>query len=357
MMRDVVLLRGHDKDVQTLTFHPNYANLVSTGGSDGTLFHYLLDEQHAPQGVAHTISPYDSADPKTHPTHSIWPRHKVPFAHDWAIWSLDWHPLGHILASGSNDRITRFWTRNRPGDTAYINDRYHIGEAAAEAQGTWDRRGGKKQLQEQEEREYEDEAEGLVDQKMPPKQAQFPGIPGLPGLPSTANDGTSQGGAQPQFPGMGAVPPPPPPGGLPGLGIPNLDPSNPPNLKQLASLLGNLPPGSLPPMPPPIPGMAGVSGFPPPPPLPANFPGGVIPPGLLPPGFKLPPGFPQGVPPPPPPLAGGGLPGLGPSPMWHDGAQESKGGAVSSIRKRAPLPSQEESLAEEKRRGKYRTAR
>ncbi|KAF1764733.1 hypothetical protein GCK72_004683 [Caenorhabditis remanei] len=38
-------------------------------------------------------------------------------AHDQAIWSMKWHPLGHILATGSNDNNTKFWARNRPGDT------------------------------------------------------------------------------------------------------------------------------------------------------------------------------------------------------------------------------------------------
>ena len=37
-------------------------------------------------------------------------------AHDSAVFALDWHPLGHILVSGSNDHSTRFWTRNRPGE-------------------------------------------------------------------------------------------------------------------------------------------------------------------------------------------------------------------------------------------------
>ena len=27
-------------------------------------------------------------------------------AHDTMVWSMDWHPLGHILASGSNDHTT-----------------------------------------------------------------------------------------------------------------------------------------------------------------------------------------------------------------------------------------------------------
>jgi polyadenylation factor subunit 2 len=42
----------------------------------------------------------------------------IEYAHDQNIWSLDWHPIGHILVSGSNDHSTRFWTRARPGDTS-----------------------------------------------------------------------------------------------------------------------------------------------------------------------------------------------------------------------------------------------
>lgn len=41
------------------------------------------------------------------------------------IWSFSWHPLGHILATGSNDQATKFWSRNRPGDS--MRDRYNLG--------------------------------------------------------------------------------------------------------------------------------------------------------------------------------------------------------------------------------------
>ncbi|KAJ1673776.1 WD repeat-containing protein 33 [Spiromyces aspiralis] len=40
----------------------------------------------------------------------------IPNAHSSYIWSLAWHPFGHVLASGSNDHSTRFWARARPGD-------------------------------------------------------------------------------------------------------------------------------------------------------------------------------------------------------------------------------------------------
>ncbi len=48
----------------------------------------------------------------------------VETAHDSIVWSLAWHPLGHILASASNDHTTKFWTRNRPGDR--MRDRYNL---------------------------------------------------------------------------------------------------------------------------------------------------------------------------------------------------------------------------------------
>ena len=48
----------------------------------------------------------------------------IESAHDGIIWGLAWHPLGHILCSGSNDHASKFWTRNRPGDK--MRDRYNL---------------------------------------------------------------------------------------------------------------------------------------------------------------------------------------------------------------------------------------
>jgi hypothetical protein len=44
------------------------------------------------------------------------PRAVIDNAHDQQISSMDWHPLGHVLATGSTDFTTRFWARNRPAD-------------------------------------------------------------------------------------------------------------------------------------------------------------------------------------------------------------------------------------------------
>lgn len=337
MMRDICLLKGHEKDISTITFHPVHPSLLSTGGSDGTIYHYLLDEPNTPQGTLPTLAPYDSPDPTIAPAQTIYPAHKIGHAHEFPIWSLDWHPLGHIMASGSNDRSTKFWTRARPGESDIPNDRYHIGEAAAEAQGTWDRRGGRKQRQEEEEQEMEDEMEGLVDQKLPAKhQAPFTSIPGLP-LPGLPLPGLSIPGMSNSAP----LPPPPMYGGAPPP-LPGMDPNHPPDFAKLAEMMQK---AGLPPPPPPT---YGGQQLPPPPP-------GFVPP----PGFgNPPPGFGNGYPPPQMPALPqfGGIPGMGGDNRGEiqPPPDNTSGG---SVRRRGPLPSQEESLQMEQRRGKYTRAR
>lgn len=39
-------------------------------------------------------------------------------AHDDGIWALAWHPVGHLIASGSGDKNIKFWIRSRPGEAA-----------------------------------------------------------------------------------------------------------------------------------------------------------------------------------------------------------------------------------------------
>lgn len=242
MMRDICILRGHDKPVSSLTWHPVHSSLISTGSEDGSLYHYLLDEPNQPPGQVPTIAPYDSNDPLNTPPQVVYPAHRIQYAHGSTIWSLHWHPMGHILASGSKDNFARFWSRARPGDTSYMKDRFHIGEEAAEAQGTWNRGFGKKQMREEEEQELEDEADGLVDQK-----AAAPALPGIQGLPGISSDG----GPPSLLPGIGNAQPPP-------------QPNMPLGANQLASMLGG---SSLPPVAhgnyalPQLPQNPGLPGF------------------------------------------------------------------------------------------------
>ena len=325
MMRDVCILRGHEKGITAVAWHPVHSSLIATGSDDGSLHSYLLDEPNPPVGVSVSeVSPYNVPDHSNTPAQSIYPAHRIAHAHDSSIWSLDWHPLGHILASGSNDHFTRFWSRARPGETNCFKDQYHLGEEGAEAQGTWDRKHSKKQMREQEEQEEQDEAEGLDDQSMPSKLPA--GIPGLP-VPS-------HGGPPSLIPGMGSIAPPPqlPAAPLHGAnGIGGLMDST-----RLAGILAST-------------GQNRAPSFLPPPP-PAS-----LPPNLdlsklqLPPGFQIPAGFP----PPPPPV--GAMPDfpalMGMAPGTQSAAE------LNAARRRAPLPSQSESLAEQQRMGNYKRVR
>ncbi|KAI5288678.1 pre-mRNA cleavage and polyadenylation factor (CPF) complex subunit, partial [Ascosphaera acerosa] len=167
MMRDICVLRGNKAPVSTLAWHPIHGNFLSTGAEDGALLHYLLDEPNAPPGTEPTVAPYDSLFPAATPAQIIHPAHRVDKAHDATIWSLDWHPLGHILASGSKDTNTNFWSRARPGETTYMTDVHHIGKEAAEELGTWTPYHRHQQARRDEEQEAQDEADGLIDQRRP----------------------------------------------------------------------------------------------------------------------------------------------------------------------------------------------
>ena len=85
-------------DRSALAWHPTQHDLLTSGGSDGSLLHWVLDS----------------------PT----PRAAVKNAHESNIWSLAYHPLGvrrrivaipltrqHTLASGGNDHALR-WVRS-----------------------------------------------------------------------------------------------------------------------------------------------------------------------------------------------------------------------------------------------------
>jgi polyadenylation factor subunit 2 len=370
MMRDVAILRGHEKGVTTLSWHPIHSSLISTGG-DGSLHSYRLTEPNTPVGISTaTISPYSTPDPRSAPPQSIYPAHRISHAHDSSIWSLDWHPLGHILASGSNDHYTRFWSRAQPGQTTCFKDQFHLGEEGAEAQGTWDRKFGKRQAREQEEMEEQDEAEGLEDQGANNNGEQGGAIPGLPGLGAGLLPGLQGAGGSFGMNGSQAAPPPHPFSAFPGMHnvakslptqghsqvplvppfppVPGMDPQS---LQQLLAMTQQQPPvaGQPPSYPVPPIDLSQLNfppGFPPPPP--PNIAGGIQ---MAPPLPTMPGGIPG--------LRGGdaGIPGLDNMPGAVSGDPRLAGGAGAAVRKRGPLPSQEQGFKQEQARGNYRVAR
>ncbi|TFK46355.1 WD40 repeat-like protein [Heliocybe sulcata] len=97
-MKEFKVLKGHKKEVCSVTWHPVHP-LIVTGGSEGSILHW------------------DLTTPTPTLTSSPTPRASLPTAHDSNVWSLAFHPLGHILVSASNDHTTRFWARERPGES------------------------------------------------------------------------------------------------------------------------------------------------------------------------------------------------------------------------------------------------
>lgn len=113
-MTDMAVLRGHNSDVPSLTWHPVHPNIVTTGNQNGAISHFMIDT------------------PLPENTSGLLPAVQIIRAHDGPVWSLDYHPLGHLLASSSNDKTTRIWSRARPSDDESFTDRYHTPPAEGE---------------------------------------------------------------------------------------------------------------------------------------------------------------------------------------------------------------------------------
>ncbi|KAJ7538902.1 hypothetical protein O6H91_11G068200 [Diphasiastrum complanatum] len=103
-LKELETYRGHKKEVTAIAWHPFHEELFVSGSFDGSIIHWL---------VGHEL-----------------PQAEISNAHESNVWDLSWHPMGHILCSGSNDHTTKFWCRNRPGDTH--RDKY----STAHLQGT-----------------------------------------------------------------------------------------------------------------------------------------------------------------------------------------------------------------------------
>ncbi|GAA5978654.1 hypothetical protein JCM10908_004436 [Rhodotorula pacifica] len=282
-MKEFVTLRGHKKEVCSLVWHPIHSDVLVSGGSEGSILHWSLP------------------DPA--------PKETLEFAHDSNVWSLAYHPLGHLLVSASNDHTTKFWSRGRPGMRT-SQDRFHVGkENATEGPDAM----GNPINGPRRDEDDDSYLPGFQHQR-PSANSNFAGA-----LPNFSAGGGGGGGAR------APLPPPPGMGAMPGLGRG-----------------GPIPPSAMSNAPMPMPGM-GMGSRPPLPP-PMNGSGGGGSSGM--PSFGRAP-----LPPPPSQQQGyGGQPsGRAPLPPGYGennnniGAGGGGGGGMG-MRRGGPLPSQEESL-------------
>ena len=265
-MRTYKILRGHQKEFMCVTWHPVFPSLLSTGGGDGAINHYILDDSSAVLLRHETEEEFSQAE-------TINPTFSIPHAHDLAIWSMQYHPLGHVLCTGSNDRATRFWARPRPDDPTFEKDRYYLGEDAEELAAN--PKASIIEALREEVEEANDEAAGLVDQQMPyqgdfPLPYQPPPMPSIPGLGGQTQSNFASGLPLPL--------PPPPPSQIPsGMDISSflrskgIDPSKLPipPLPSAPPMPSMFPMPPMPPMPPPGVDQHTIPGF------------GNLPPGLF----------------------------------------------------------------------------
>jgi len=95
-MREAAVFKGHKRELSSIAWHPSNDELLATGAQDGALLYWSALRPGAPLGQ------------------SVGARGQA--AHEAAIWTMAWHPLGHQLCSGANDNLVKFWSRHRPGD-------------------------------------------------------------------------------------------------------------------------------------------------------------------------------------------------------------------------------------------------
>lgn len=95
---ELQIFRGHKKEASSVVWHPTHEGLFCSGGSDGAILFWNV-------GTDKEVGCIEGA-------------------HESIVWTMAWHPLGHILCSGSNDHTCKFWTRNRPGDL--MRDKYNL---------------------------------------------------------------------------------------------------------------------------------------------------------------------------------------------------------------------------------------
>lgn len=92
-MNELYTLRGQSQELCSLDWNPVHHDLLVSGSSEGAMQYWSMCAANPEEAI-----------------------HTVEDAHESNVWSLQWHPFGHLLCSGSNDHTTRFWSRTRPGE-------------------------------------------------------------------------------------------------------------------------------------------------------------------------------------------------------------------------------------------------
>jgi polyadenylation factor subunit 2 len=92
MMAEYAVLRGHQKEVSALKWHPIQDTLLLSGGFNGTLIYWVM-------GYSVSSLPFLLLSASQGP-HTI-----VSNAHNYSVNVIAWHPLGHCVATSANGSV------------------------------------------------------------------------------------------------------------------------------------------------------------------------------------------------------------------------------------------------------------
>ncbi|KAJ1494276.1 hypothetical protein T484DRAFT_1766061, partial [Baffinella frigidus] len=94
--------------VTALAMHPQHETLFASGDYAGALSYWSTNSENP---VAHRAATEHDSHQRTNFENPV--AHRAATEHDShqaCIWSLEWHPLGHLLCSASNDHTCKkFW--------------------------------------------------------------------------------------------------------------------------------------------------------------------------------------------------------------------------------------------------------
>ncbi|GME99530.1 unnamed protein product [Ambrosiozyma monospora] len=164
-MKTLSIIKSQDDvDLTSMTWHPVHTSTLTIGGYDGSLSSYDLLKSIDPQtilssSVNSTSSTTSSTSQFKHKSNHNRTSssananfssstttttsdttttskliHRIPYAHERAIYTLEYHPLGHMLCTAGADKSMRFWARARPNDKLSFMDSAYTGESWAEKQ-------------------------------------------------------------------------------------------------------------------------------------------------------------------------------------------------------------------------------
>ncbi len=85
-LKEFATMKGHSREVTSLAWHPVYEKLFLSGSYDGMLLYWQVGKET--------------------------PIATIPHAHDNAVWDIQWHPAGHVVATGICAYISIYMSKN-----------------------------------------------------------------------------------------------------------------------------------------------------------------------------------------------------------------------------------------------------